>query len=132
VRELATTAAGLILGMPPQTVAGLEPLLSTMLAAVHPKQAIGLFETGGGHDEPIFPLRNRFQELGLTAAFEPILIKAAPTEVTDKLCEEAGTDLGQWVNRERSVKPGPRPRCWARSGAGAAQHRALYLDHPKG
>ncbi|MBD1875873.1 flavin reductase [Nodosilinea sp. FACHB-131] len=107
VRELVTTAAGLVLGMPPQTVVGLEPILSTILAAVHPKQAIGLFETGGGHDEPIFPLRNRFQELGLTAAFEPILIKAAPTEVTDKLCEEAGTDLGQWVNRERSVKPGP-------------------------
>lgn len=107
VREIVTTAAGLILGMPPQTVAGLEPILSTMLAAVHPKQAIGLFETGGGHDEPIFPLRNRFQELGLTTAFEPILIKAAPTEVTDKLCEEAGTDLGQWVNRERGVKPSP-------------------------
>ncbi|MGG6238800.1 diflavin flavoprotein [Nodosilinea sp. AN01ver1] len=104
VRELVTTAAGLVLGMPPQSAPGLEPILSTILAAAHPKQAIGLFETGGGQDEPIFPLRNRFQELGLTPAFEPILIKAAPTEATDKLCEEAGTDLGQWVNRDRSQK----------------------------
>lgn len=104
VRELATTAAGLILGMPPQSAPGLEPMLSTLLAAAHPKQAIGLFETGGGQDEPIFPLRNRFQELGLKAAFEPILIKAVPTEATDKLCEEAGTDLGQWVNRDRTQK----------------------------
>ncbi len=104
VRELVTTAAGLVLGMPPQMPPGLEPLLSTMLAAVHPKQAIGLFETGGGQDEPIFPLRNRFQELGVKPAFEPILIKATPTEATDKLCEEAGTDLGQWVNRDRTQK----------------------------
>ncbi|MBE9137356.1 diflavin flavoprotein [Nodosilinea sp. LEGE 07088] len=106
VRELVTTAAGLVLGMPPQAAPGLEPMLSTILAAAHPKQAIGLFETGGGQDEPIFPLRNRFQELGLKSAFEPILIKAAPTEATDKLCEEAGTDLGQWVNRDRTQKQG--------------------------
>ncbi|WP_017301021.1 diflavin flavoprotein [Nodosilinea nodulosa] len=106
VRELVSTAAGLVLGMPPQTAPGLEPILSTILAAAHPKQAIGLFETGGGQDEPIFPLRNRFQELGLESAFEPILIKATPTEATDKLCEEAGTDLGQWVNRDRTQKQG--------------------------
>ncbi len=104
VRELTTTAAGLVVGMPPQSAPSLEPMLSTILAVAHPKQAIGLFETGGGQDEPIFPLRNRFQELGLKAAFEPILIKAAPTETTDKLCEEAGTDLGQWVNRDRPQK----------------------------
>ncbi|MEO0539056.1 MAG: diflavin flavoprotein [Cyanobacteria bacterium P01_A01_bin.123] len=104
VREVVTTATGLILGMPPQAVPGLEPILSTVLAAVHPKQAVGLFETGGGQDEPIFPLRNRFQELGLRVAFEPILLKATPTEATDKLCEEAGTDLGQWVNRDRTEK----------------------------
>jgi flavorubredoxin/flavin reductase (DIM6/NTAB) family NADH-FMN oxidoreductase RutF len=105
VRELAATASGLVLGMPPQTgPTSLEPMLSTILAAAHPKQAIGLFETGGGQDEPIFPLRNRFQELGLKPAFEPILIKIDPTEATDKLCEEAGTDLGQWVNRDRTLK----------------------------
>ncbi|TVQ06164.1 MAG: MBL fold metallo-hydrolase [Leptolyngbya sp. DLM2.Bin27] len=107
VRELVTSATGLILGMPPQSAPGLEPILSTILAAAHPKQAIGLFETGGGQDEPIFPLRNRFQELGLTTAFEPLLIKAAPTEATDQLCEEAGTDLGQWVNRDRNQKQAP-------------------------
>ncbi|NJL86200.1 MAG: diflavin flavoprotein A [Leptolyngbyaceae cyanobacterium SM1_1_3] len=104
VRELVSTAAGLVVGMPPQpeSSTSLHPILSTILAAANRKQAIGLFETGGGHDEPIYPLRNQFQELGLTAAFAPILIKAAPSEVTDKLCEEAGTDLGQWLNRDRA------------------------------
>ena len=106
VRELASTAAGLVVGMPPQTAesSSLHPVLSTILAAANSKQAIGLFETGGGHDEPIYPLRNQFQELGLTEAFVPIVIKAIPSKVTDKLCEEAGTDLGQWLNRDRTQK----------------------------
>ena len=105
VRELVHDAAGLVLGMPPQGAGTrLHPLLSTILAAANRKQCIGLFETGGGHDEPIHPLRNRFQELGLTEAFPPILIKAVPNDATDKLCEEAGTDLGQWLSRDRTEK----------------------------
>lgn len=104
VRELVSEAAGLVLGMPPQekSSTSLHYILSTILAIANHKQVMGLFETGGGQDEPIYPLRNRFQELGLTEAFTPIVIKAAPSEATDKLCEEAGTDLGQWLNRNRA------------------------------
>ncbi|NER79751.1 MAG: diflavin flavoprotein A [Leptolyngbya sp. SIO1D8] len=104
VRELVSEAAGLVIGMPPQADPSnsLYSMLSTILATAHPKQAIGLFETGSGHDEPIYPLRNRFQELGLTEAFAPIVITSAPSDVMDKLCEEAGTDLGQWLNRDRT------------------------------
>jgi flavorubredoxin/flavin reductase (DIM6/NTAB) family NADH-FMN oxidoreductase RutF len=104
VRTLAQCAAGIVIGMPPQsaTATTLHPLLSTILAAAHPKQVMGLFETGGGHDEPIYPLRNRLQELGMLEAFEPILIKAAPTMATDQLCREAGTDLGQYLSRNQS------------------------------
>jgi flavorubredoxin len=105
VRELVHEAAGLVVGMPPQEEnSRLHPVLSTILAAANRKQAIGLFEAGGGHDEPIYPLRNRFQELGLTEAFAPILVKEAPVAATDKLCEEAGTDLGQWLSRDRQEK----------------------------
>ena len=105
VREIAATAAALVIGMPPQTQQ-LLPALNTVVAAAHPKQAIGLFETGGGHDEPIFPLRNRLIELGLTEAFPPILIKTAPSEATDQHCEEAGTDLGQWLEKNRQQRRG--------------------------
>jgi len=105
VRELVHEAAGLVVGMPPQQEnSRLHPVLSTILAAANRKQGIGLFESGGGHDGPIYPLRNRFQELGLTEAFAPILVKEAPAAATDKLCEEAGTDLGQWLNRDRQEK----------------------------
>jgi flavorubredoxin/flavin reductase (DIM6/NTAB) family NADH-FMN oxidoreductase RutF len=103
VRELSLCAAGLVIGMPPQTV-GSHPLLSTLLATATNKQAIGLFESGGGQDEPIFPLRNQFQELELTEAFPPIVVKTTPTEATFKLCDEAGTDLGQWLTRDRTLK----------------------------
>jgi len=104
VREFVSEAAGLVMGMPPQTASSdqLSTLLSTVLATVNKKQVMGLFETGGGHDEPIYPLRNQLQELGLTEAFEPIVIKTVPSDVTYKLCEEAGTDLGQWLNRNQA------------------------------
>jgi len=105
VREIAHDAAGLVIGMPPQgEKTRLHPTLSTILAAAHRQQCIGLFETGGGVDEPIYPLRNRFQELGLTEVFTPIVIKDVPSETTEKLCEEAGTDLGQWLSKDRTEK----------------------------
>ncbi|NJN12525.1 MAG: MBL fold metallo-hydrolase [Richelia sp. RM1_1_1] len=104
VREIVAQAAGLVIAMPPQSNLVAQAALNTILAAVDNKQAIGLLESGGGEDEPVFPLRNKFQELGLTAAFSPILIKEAPNKIVEQLCDEAGTDLGQWLNRERTIK----------------------------
>ena len=104
VRELVAQAAGLVIGMPPQSDTEAHAILSTILATAHGKQSIGLFESGGGEDEPIYPLRNQFQEIGLTEAFEPILIKKAPDRTIEQLCDEAGTDLGQWLTRDRTVK----------------------------
>jgi flavorubredoxin/flavin reductase (DIM6/NTAB) family NADH-FMN oxidoreductase RutF len=104
VRELVSQAAGLVIGMPPQSDAEAHAILSTILAAAHSKQAIALFESGGGEDEPIYPLRNKFQEIGLTEAFPPILVKESPTQIINQICDEAGTDLGQWLTRDRTVK----------------------------
>jgi flavorubredoxin/flavin reductase (DIM6/NTAB) family NADH-FMN oxidoreductase RutF len=104
VRELVTQAAGLVIGMPSQSDREAHVILSTILAAAHSKQSIGLFEAGGGEDEPIYPLRNKFQETGLIEAFEPIIVKKSPTQATKQLCDEAGIDLGQWLTRDRTVK----------------------------
>ncbi|MDJ0590470.1 MAG: diflavin flavoprotein [Pleurocapsa sp. MO_226.B13] len=104
VRELVAQAAGLAIGMPSQSDSEAHAILSTVLAAAHHKQAIGLFESGGGEDEPIYPLRNKFQEIGLTEAFEPILVKKAPDRTIEQVCDEAGTDLGQWLTKDRTVK----------------------------
>lgn len=104
VRELVNQASGLVIGMPSQADQNAHAALSTILAAAHNKQAVGLFETGGGEDEPIYPLRNKFQEIGLTEAFPPILIKEPPTQATEQMCDEAGTDIGQWLTRDRTIK----------------------------
>jgi flavorubredoxin/flavin reductase (DIM6/NTAB) family NADH-FMN oxidoreductase RutF len=104
VRELVSQAAGLVIGMPPQSDPEAHAILSTILAAAHSKQAIGLFEAGGGEDEPIYPLRNKLLEVGLTEAFEPIIVKKSLDQATKQLCDEAGTDLGQWLTRDRTVK----------------------------
>jgi len=107
VRELVDLADGVVVGMPAQSgqeAADMQTLLSTILAATRAKQVFGLFESGGGDDESVYPLRNRLQEIGVAEVFAPILIKQKPTQATYQLCEEAGTDLGQWLTRDRAIQ----------------------------
>ena len=106
VKELVSIAAGVVIGTPPTTglaAAAAGTAISTILAAAT-KQSVGIFESGGGDSESVYPLLNKFRDLGLTSAFPPILVKETPTEVTYQICEEAGTDLGQWLSRDRSIK----------------------------
>ncbi|MBH8554395.1 diflavin flavoprotein [Nostocaceae cyanobacterium CENA357] len=105
LRELVSRCTGIVVGMPPLSgAASIQAALSTVLGSAKEKQAIGIFETGGGDDEPIDPLLSKFRNLGLIEGFPSIRIKQTPTENTYKQCEEAGTDLGQWVTRDRSIK----------------------------
>ncbi len=106
VQELVSRSAGIIIGMPPTSATGAitGAALGTILAAAKDKQTFGLFESGGGDDEPIYPLANKLRDLGLTQSFPGIQIKDTPTETTYKLCEEAGTDLGQSLTRDRTIK----------------------------
>jgi flavorubredoxin/flavin reductase (DIM6/NTAB) family NADH-FMN oxidoreductase RutF len=107
VREYVDMANGIVIGMPPQSGelgASIQAALSTIVAAAHPKQAIGLFESAGGNDEPVDTLRSQFQALGLTEGFAPIRIADQPTDNTYQLCREAGTDMGQWLSRDKTVK----------------------------
>jgi flavorubredoxin/flavin reductase (DIM6/NTAB) family NADH-FMN oxidoreductase RutF len=105
LREIVSRCTGLVVGMPPAKGNPIaQAALSTILGSTKDKQAIGIFETGGGDDEPTYPILNKFRSLGLSIAFPIIDIREVPTENTYKLCEEAGTDIGQWVTRDRSIK----------------------------
>jgi flavorubredoxin/flavin reductase (DIM6/NTAB) family NADH-FMN oxidoreductase RutF len=107
VREYVDMANGIVIGMPPQSGdLGLlaKAALSTIVAAANPKQAIGLFESAGGDDEPVDTLRTQFQALGLTEAFPPIRIEGTPNDQIYQLCRESGTDMGQWLTRDKAVK----------------------------
>ncbi len=105
IQELVSRSAGIVIGLPSAaSPTNVKTAISTILAAAKNKQAVGIFESGGGDDEPIYPLLNKFRDTGLTIAFNPIQIKETPHDPTYKLCEESGTDLGQWVTRDRSIK----------------------------
>ncbi|MGB3204423.1 MAG: diflavin flavoprotein [Crinalium sp.] len=107
VQELVGRSAGLVIAMPPAsgTVASTaQAAIGTVLAAAKDKQVIGLFESYGGDDEPVDPLMSKFRELGLAVGFPAIRIKTTPNEATYQLCEEAGTDLGQLLTRDRAIK----------------------------
>ncbi|MEG4325564.1 diflavin flavoprotein [Microcoleus sp. herbarium5] len=107
VRELVGNAAGIVICSPPSSgtaAANAEAAINTILVAANNKQSFGLCESGGGDDASVYPLRNKFKELGLKEAFPNILIKDTPTEAIYQLCDEAGTDLGQWLTRDKAVK----------------------------
>jgi len=104
VQELVNRSAGIAIGMPPASSGTAAAAVGTVLAAAKSKQAIGIFESYGGDDEPIDPLLRQFRDLGLKEAFPAIRVKDTPSEATYQLCEEAGTDMGQWLTRDRSIK----------------------------
>ncbi len=105
LRELVQMAAGIVIGMPSQSNRTTAyTALSNILGAVRAKQSVGLFESGGGEDEPIHPLRSTLQELGLVEAFPPVLVKGVPDNELMQQCEEAGIDLGQWLTRDRTIQ----------------------------
>jgi flavorubredoxin/flavin reductase (DIM6/NTAB) family NADH-FMN oxidoreductase RutF len=107
VRELASEAAGIIIGSPPISGPGAdiaEEAIGTIKASVNKKQAFGLFESGGGNDLSVYPLQNDFKQLGLKQIFPSIQIKETPTESTYQQCDEAGTDMGQKVGLKKAIK----------------------------
>lgn len=104
IQELAARAAGIVIGMPPSANVAAQAAISALLGVAKEKQVIGFFECYGGDDEPIDPLRRRFIDFGVKEAFPAIRIKETPTPATYQLCEEAGTDLGQLLVRERNIK----------------------------
>ena len=104
VQEMVGRAAGIAIAMPPASSKTAAAAIGTVLAAAKSKQVIGIFESYGGDDEPIDPLLNQFRNLGLKEAFPAIRVKDTPTEATYQLCEEAGTDMGQMLTRDREIK----------------------------
>jgi flavorubredoxin/flavin reductase (DIM6/NTAB) family NADH-FMN oxidoreductase RutF len=105
VNELVGRARGLVIGMPPAAGAPVaQAALGTILAAVSDKQAVGLFESYGGDDEPIDTLSTRLQDLELRVGFDPIRIKDTPDEAVYQLCDEAGTDFGQLLAQAKKLK----------------------------
>ncbi|WP_254216754.1 diflavin flavoprotein [Synechococcus sp. CCY 9618] len=83
--------------------ADLQKAIGTLLAALHPKQWVGCYDAFGGNDEPIDTLAGQLRNLGQKWAFEPLRIRQVPSGADYQRCEEAGTDLGQLLTREKTI-----------------------------
>jgi flavorubredoxin/flavin reductase (DIM6/NTAB) family NADH-FMN oxidoreductase RutF len=107
VQELVGRSKGIAIAMPPghgDIAAVAQAAIGTILVAANNKQAIGLFESYGGDDEPVDPLLSKFREIGVNVAFPPIRVKEAPSEAIYQQCEEAGTDLGQLLTKAKAIE----------------------------
>ncbi len=83
--------------------AELQKAIGTLLAALHPKQWVGCYDSFGGNDEPIDTLAGQLRNLGQKWAFEPLRIRQVPSGSDYQRCEEAGTDLGQLLTKEKTI-----------------------------
>ncbi|MGD1917988.1 MAG: diflavin flavoprotein [Pleurocapsa sp.] len=106
VHEIVNRSVGLVLGMPPSdsNQEDIVTNMGTVLAAAKEKQLIGMFESYGDDDEPIDPLMTKFREAGVKPGFPVIKLKDTPAEADYQICEESGTDLGQFLTRKDLVK----------------------------
>ncbi|MEB3322671.1 MAG: flavin reductase, partial [Synechococcaceae cyanobacterium] len=81
----------------------LQASIGTLLAAVHAKQWVGCYEAFGGNDLPIDSVAARLRSLGQREGFAPLRIRQVPDAGDYQRCEEAGTDLGQLLTREKTI-----------------------------
>ena len=81
----------------------LQASIGTLLAALKPKQWVGCYDAFGGNDEPIDTVAGQLRALGQKSAFAPIRIRQVPQGEDYQRCEEAGTDLGQLLNKTKTI-----------------------------
>ncbi len=81
----------------------LQASIGTLLAALHPKQMVGVYDAFGGNDEPIDAVADQLRSQGQKPAFSPLRIKQLPQGSDYQRCEESGTDLGQLLTKEKTI-----------------------------
>jgi flavorubredoxin/flavin reductase (DIM6/NTAB) family NADH-FMN oxidoreductase RutF len=81
----------------------LQTSIGTLLAALHPKQLVGVYDAFGGNDEPIDAVSDQLRSQGQKQAFVPLRIRQLPQGSDYQRCEESGTDLGQLLTKEKTI-----------------------------
>jgi flavorubredoxin/flavin reductase (DIM6/NTAB) family NADH-FMN oxidoreductase RutF len=81
----------------------LQSSIGTLLAALQPKQWVACYDAFGGRDEPIDTVAAQLRSLGQRDAFAPLRIRQVPDAADYQRSEEAGTDLGQLLTREKTI-----------------------------
>ncbi len=81
----------------------IQESIGTLFAALKPKQFTATYDSFGGNDEPIDSLANKLRELKQKEALAPLRVKETPNPVIYQKFEEAGTDLGQLINKKKNI-----------------------------
>jgi flavorubredoxin/flavin reductase (DIM6/NTAB) family NADH-FMN oxidoreductase RutF len=96
-------AAVVVPTWPAEPEADLQAQIGTLLAALKPKQWVGCYDAFGGNDKPIDTVIGQLRELGQKEGFPPLRIRQVPNTADYQRCEEAGTDLGQLLTKEKTI-----------------------------
>ncbi len=81
----------------------LQESIGTLFAALKPKQFTATYDSFGGNDEPIDSLANKLRELKQKEALKPLRVKESPNPIIYQRFEEAGTDIGQLINKKKNI-----------------------------
>tara|TARA_Y100001970_G_scaffold291581_1_gene429284 strand:+ start:10917 stop:12692 length:1776 start_codon:yes stop_codon:yes gene_type:complete len=81
----------------------LQESIGTLFAALKPKQLTAIYDSFGGNDEPIDSLANKLRGLQQKEALSPLRVKEIPNPIIYQKFEEAGTDLGQLINKKKNI-----------------------------
>jgi flavin reductase (DIM6/NTAB) family NADH-FMN oxidoreductase RutF/flavodoxin len=112
IRAAVEKAAGIVIGSP--TLGGHAPTpiqtaLGIVLSTATNNKLAGVFGSFGWSGEAIDLIESKLKDAGYRFGFETIRVKFKPTDVTLKLCEEAGTDFAQSLKRTKKLRAPRQP-----------------------
>lgn len=112
IQAAVEKCAGFIMGSP--TLGGHAPTpiqtaLGIVLSTATKNKLAGVFGSFGWSGEAIDLIEGKFKDAGYNLGFETIRVKFKPTEVTIKMCEEAGTDFAQALKKAKKVREPRQP-----------------------
>lgn len=112
IRSCVEKADGFVIGSP--TLGGHAPTpiqtaLGIVLSTAVNNKLAGVFGSFGWSGEAIDLIEGKLRDAGYRFGFETLRVKFKPTDVTLKLCEEAGTDFAQALRKAKKVRVPQQP-----------------------
>lgn len=112
IRTVVEKSSGFVIGSP--TLGGHAPTpiqtaLGIVLSTATNNKLAGVFGSYGWSGEAIDLIEGKLKDAGYRFGFEALRVKFKPTDVTLKLCEEAGTDFAQTLKKSKKVKASRQP-----------------------
>ncbi|CAL8463908.1 g3443 [Coccomyxa elongata] len=101
--EVVGRCSGVVLMAPPDDSSEARATIATLLSALKSKQKVVIAESYGGRDEPVDTLVGSLVDINVTPVFDPLRVKAIPTEDTYQEFEQTGTRLAQALTQKDSI-----------------------------